>query len=303
MSTSTPRLLREAVHAALDLVGDVRDDLHGAAEVVAAALLGDHGVVDAAGGDVAVALHELVDEALVVAQVEVGLGAVFGDEHLAVLEGAHRAGIDVDVGVELLVGDLQAARLEQTPDGGGGDALAKARYDTAGHEDVLRHALQPLLATVTRNVAVADPGTRPCGGTPRPRRGMTGRIQRGRGRARLHFTGRRDCMPGEPWEHRREVYHSRAATPERDGASARPTRRAAPRRRRRQPAATRVAAGARPRQQACRMRARRGVAGRARRACGTARRGAPRRSTSAITVSVTPAAASVILRMAKWRSA
>ena len=33
---------------ALDLVGDVRDDLHGRAEIVAAAFLGDHAFVDAA---------------------------------------------------------------------------------------------------------------------------------------------------------------------------------------------------------------------------------------------------------------
>ncbi len=44
----------------------------------------------------------LVDEALVVAQVEVGLGAVVGDEHLAVLERTHGARIDVQIGVELL---------------------------------------------------------------------------------------------------------------------------------------------------------------------------------------------------------
>ena len=43
----------------------------------------------------------VVDEALVVAEVEVGLGAVVGDEHLAVLERTHGARIDVDIGVEL----------------------------------------------------------------------------------------------------------------------------------------------------------------------------------------------------------
>ena len=91
MSTSTSSELGQTVHPALDLVGDVRDDLDGAAEVVAAALLGDDAVVDAAGGHVGVALDELVEEALVVAQVEVGLGAVLGDEDLAVLERAHRA--------------------------------------------------------------------------------------------------------------------------------------------------------------------------------------------------------------------
>ena len=43
--------------ARLDLVGDVRDDLHGAAEVLAAALLLDHGRVDLAGGDVVEPRH------------------------------------------------------------------------------------------------------------------------------------------------------------------------------------------------------------------------------------------------------
>ncbi len=43
----------DALDALLDLVGDVRDDLHCAAEVVAAPLLRDHGLVDPAGGHVA----------------------------------------------------------------------------------------------------------------------------------------------------------------------------------------------------------------------------------------------------------
>ena len=55
-------------------------------------------------------------EALVVAEVEVGLGAVVGDEDLAVLERAHRARVDVDVRVELQERDLEAAVLEQRAD-------------------------------------------------------------------------------------------------------------------------------------------------------------------------------------------
>ena len=109
----------------LDLVGDVRDDLDRAAEVVAAALLGDDRLVDAAGRDVGALGQVLVDEPLVVAQVEVGLGAVVGDEHLAVLVRRHGPGVDVDVRVELEDGDLETPRLEQAADAGGGDALAE----------------------------------------------------------------------------------------------------------------------------------------------------------------------------------
>ena len=117
--------VRAALDERLDLVGDVRDDLHRAAEILAAALLADHRVVDLAGGEVVRAPHARRDEALVVPEVEIRLGAVFGDEHLPVLERAHRSGVDVDVGIELEQRDAQAAGLEQRADGGGGDALAE----------------------------------------------------------------------------------------------------------------------------------------------------------------------------------
>ena len=83
--------LRDRADPRLDLVRDVRDHLHRRAEVLALALLAQHAVPDAAGRVVRGAREVLVDEALVVADVEIGLGAVLGDEHLAVLERAHRA--------------------------------------------------------------------------------------------------------------------------------------------------------------------------------------------------------------------
>ena len=44
--TTSTSSVGEAADAALDLVGDVRDDLHRLAEVVAAPLGGEHGLVD-----------------------------------------------------------------------------------------------------------------------------------------------------------------------------------------------------------------------------------------------------------------
>ena len=98
--------------ATLDLVGDVRDDLDGGTQVVTTALLAQYVFVHATGGEVVALAHRGADEALVVTQVEVGLGAVVGDEHLTVLERAHGARIDVDVRVQLEHGDLQAPRLQ-----------------------------------------------------------------------------------------------------------------------------------------------------------------------------------------------
>ncbi len=123
----------------LDRVGDVRDHLDGGAQVIAAALLGDHLGVDAAGGGVVEVVGRHAGEALVVAQVQVGLGPVVGDVDLPVLVGAHRAGVDVQVGVQLAQPHGEAARLQQGAEGGGGNAFAEGGDHAAGDEHVPRH--------------------------------------------------------------------------------------------------------------------------------------------------------------------
>ena len=109
----------------LDGVGDVRNDLDGGAEIVAAALLGEDLLIDAAGGDVVAARRRAAGEALVVAEVEIGLGAVISDEDLAVLVGRHRARIDIEVGIELAQAHFVAARLQQRAERRRSETLAQ----------------------------------------------------------------------------------------------------------------------------------------------------------------------------------
>ena len=73
------------------------------------------------------------------AEIEIGLGAVIGDEDLPVLVGAHRAGIDVEVGVELAQPDLEAARLQQRAERRRRETLAERGDHAAGNEDEPRH--------------------------------------------------------------------------------------------------------------------------------------------------------------------
>jgi hypothetical protein len=126
----------ERADGVLDLVGDVRDDLHRAAVVLAGALLLDHRLVDPARGDRRMLGAGHAEEALVVAEVEIGLGAVIGDVDLAVLERVHGPGIDVEVRVELLDLDPVAHVDEQPPERRRGDALAERADHPAGDEDV-----------------------------------------------------------------------------------------------------------------------------------------------------------------------
>ena len=102
-----------AEDAPFDLVGDVRNHLHGRAEVIAAPFFLDDGVVDLAGGAVVAPAHRRLHEALVMPEVEIALGAVVGDEDLAMLRRTHRAGIHIDVGIHLQQRDLEPARLQQ----------------------------------------------------------------------------------------------------------------------------------------------------------------------------------------------
>ena len=122
----------------LDFVGDVGDDLDRAPQVVAPALLGDDVEIDAPGGEVVLLAQGDGGVAFVMAQVQVGFGAVFGDEHLAVLEGVHGAGVHVDVRVQLLEGDPEAPGLQQRPDGRGRHPFAQGGQHPAGNKDDFR---------------------------------------------------------------------------------------------------------------------------------------------------------------------
>ena len=89
----------------------MRDDLNGAAKVIATTLFTQYVLVNTAGRKVIALGHLGANKALVMPEIKIGFGAIFCDEHLTVLEGAHGARIHVDVRVELEHGDLKAAGL------------------------------------------------------------------------------------------------------------------------------------------------------------------------------------------------
>ncbi len=93
-------ITRSLYHAALDLVGNMRNDLHRAAEVVATALFAQHLVIDSAGREIVGPTHHSSCEPLVMPQIQIRLCPVVSHKHFAVLKRAHRAGVDVDVRVK-----------------------------------------------------------------------------------------------------------------------------------------------------------------------------------------------------------
>ena len=128
----------------LDGIGYVRNHLDGRAEVVAASLLGEDVLIDAPGRDVVGLACGPPGETLVMAKVEVGLGAIVGYEHFAVLIWRHRSWVEVEIGIELAQPDLVAARLQQRAERRRSQTLSERRNHAAGDEDVPRHGTQPL---------------------------------------------------------------------------------------------------------------------------------------------------------------
>ena len=133
----------DAVHEFLYLVGYVRNNLHGGAEVLPAALLVKDVPVDLSGREVGVLVKVLVYEALVVPEVQIRLRAVLRYEHLAVLVGAHGPWVHVYVRIQLLRSHLKTARLKQPSQRGRRYSFAEARYDAACHKNVFSHSPLP----------------------------------------------------------------------------------------------------------------------------------------------------------------
>src|SRR5690606_13112221 len=136
-----PARLGPARHEILDFIGDVRDYLHRLAQVVAAALFAQHGFVDLAGGEVVDLAHARRNETLVVTEIQVCFRAVLGDEDLAMLEGAHGAGVDVDVGIELQQGDAQPPGFQDGGKRSSCNALTQGGHDASRDKYIFGHCV------------------------------------------------------------------------------------------------------------------------------------------------------------------
>ena len=76
--------------------------LDGLPQKEALAFLLDDPEIDLSGRVVGVPVEDSAGEPLVVSEVQIGFAAVIEHVDFAVLVGAHRSGIDVDVGIEFL---------------------------------------------------------------------------------------------------------------------------------------------------------------------------------------------------------
>ena len=75
------------------------------------------------------------------ADIQIGFCAVLSHEDLSVLERIHRAGIDIDVGIELLHDHMQSPRTKESSQAGGGQALAQRGHNATRDKNMLGHGI------------------------------------------------------------------------------------------------------------------------------------------------------------------
>src|SRR5260363_148461 len=133
------RRLYAALDEGLNLVGNMRNHLDGFAQIRAAPLLAQYRLVNLPGGEIVLAAHSGLHKAFIMAEIKIRLRAVFGHEYFAVLQGIHRAWIDIDIRVQFEKRDGQSAGFKDRAERGGSNALSQCRHDSAGDNDVSGH--------------------------------------------------------------------------------------------------------------------------------------------------------------------
>ena len=95
-------ICKVAVKAALDLIGDMGDDLYSTSAVITTTLLLQYGPVYLTGGNIGIFIQILIDKTLIMSQIQIGLRAILRDEYFAVLYRVHGAGININIWIKLL---------------------------------------------------------------------------------------------------------------------------------------------------------------------------------------------------------
>ena len=99
--------MRLQAHSALDLISDVWNDLNGVSEVFPAAFFSDDFRINLPCCHVCRLGQVDVEKAFIVANIEICFGTVFGNKNFTVLEGVHRARVNVEIRVKLLHHDTK----------------------------------------------------------------------------------------------------------------------------------------------------------------------------------------------------
>ena len=121
----------------LYLIGNMGNNLHRAAQIIAPALLRNDGLVDFTGSHIGTLGQVDINKTFIMAQIQVRFRSVIRHEHFAVLIRAHGSRIDIDIRIEFLYRNLIAPALQQASQGCCRNPLTQRRNHAACYKNVL----------------------------------------------------------------------------------------------------------------------------------------------------------------------
>ena len=130
-------IVADTEYPGLDLIGNMGNDLHRTAQVIAPAFLRNNGLVDFTGSHIGTLGQVDINKPFVMAQVQVRFRAVIRHEHFAVLIRAHGSRIDIDIRIEFLYRNLIAPALQQTSQRSCRNSFSERRNHAACYKNVL----------------------------------------------------------------------------------------------------------------------------------------------------------------------
>ena len=128
-------LLRRLHNAALNLVGNMRDNLYGRSAIVPSPFMIQNGKVYFSGRVAIEFMQSNIGEPFVMAEIEVGFSAVLRYKNFSMLIGVHRPRIDIQIRIKLLIDNRKPSAFQQKSDRCGGNAFPKGRNNPAGNKN------------------------------------------------------------------------------------------------------------------------------------------------------------------------
>ena len=123
----------------------MRDDLHSSSAVVAATFLLKDGPVNLAGGDIGILVQTFINESFVMAQIQVSFRTVISYEYLAMLNGVHGSGVNINIRIKFLHRHLVASGFQKTAQGCGSNSFSKTGNNTACYKYIFYWHVNVLL--------------------------------------------------------------------------------------------------------------------------------------------------------------
>ncbi len=130
-------IVADPEHPGFNLVGNMGDDLHRAAQVITPAFFGNDRLINFTGSHVGTFGQVDINKTFIMAQVQICFRAIIRHEHFTVLIRTHGSRIDIDIRIEFLYRNLIAPALQQTSQRSRRNPLAQRRNHAACYKNVL----------------------------------------------------------------------------------------------------------------------------------------------------------------------